>query len=37
MTIQAIIMMLICCIPIWGGLIYCIIRLMKMDSVEDDS
>lgn len=36
MTTQAIIVMLVCCIPIWGGLIYSIVRLMKMDPVEDD-
>lgn len=36
MTVQAIITMLVCCIPIWGGLIYSILRLMNMDPVEDE-
>lgn len=37
MTIKAIIVMLICLIPIWGGLVYSVIRLQKMKRPDDEN
>ncbi len=36
MTIKVILTMLICIVPVWGGLILCILRLQKMDLPQDD-
>ncbi|WP_130861395.1 MetS family NSS transporter small subunit [Bacilliculturomica massiliensis] len=36
MTIKAIIVMLVCVIPIWGGLIGCIVKLQKMKRSGDE-
>ena len=36
MTIKAIIVMLVCVVPIWGGLIGCILKLQKMKRPEEE-
>lgn len=35
MTLQSIITMLVCLVPIWGGLVSYLIRLVKLEGVEN--
>jgi len=36
MTVRAIITMLLCVVPVWGGLILSIVKLQRMDPPPDE-
>ena len=35
MTLQSIITMLVCLVPIWGGLVSYLVRLVKLEGAEN--